>query len=370
MITKKRILVSGALQSAEFRPFVHRLASRFDLHCWVTITPTGVEIEILGHASKVEEFLNSLNIEAPAKSAIEYLSVSDLPANTTRESFQQHFYPASESGYHQNSMALCADCERELFDPENRRYLYPFINCKNCGPLIPLSTQNDLQMCKTCRSEYEDPHGRRYHIKSTSCPECGPFAQLRYKSNITSSISNIDLRHSAIMKARKLLHEGRILALKDSSGFQLVCDAINEKAVKELRARKGGSETPFALMFAGLSAIQSLCEVDEQQRAYLNSPDKPAIPARIRPNNKIAQTVAPNMETLNVMLPHSPLHHLLLCQTDQTLAKNPSPPILAVVNANMLGESAILYNDDALEKLELLADAFLLHNQEFFDHQG
>lgn len=369
MITKKRILVSGALQSAEFRPFVHRLASRFDLHCWVTITPTGVEIEILGHASKVEEFLNGLNSEAPAPSKIEYLSISDLPASVSQDTAEQNLFSDSESAHRPEFTALCADCERELFDPENRRYLYPFINCKNCGPIIHPSTQGDFPMCQTCGSEYKDPAGRRYQNKSTNCPDCGPFVQLRMKSSFTPSISNIDLRHTAIMKARKLLHEGRILALKDSNGFQLVCDAINEKAIKELRERIGGADTSFALMFAGLSAIQSLCEVDEQQRAYLNSPNKPSIAARIRPNNKIAQAVAPHMETLNVMLPNSPLHHLLLCQTDQTLAKNPSPPILAVVSANRQGEPGIFYNDDALDKLDTLADAFLLHNQEYFNYQ-
>jgi hydrogenase maturation protein HypF len=369
-----RIHVTGIVQGVGFRPFVYGLASRFNLRGWVLNTSAGVDIHVEGDDESIKLFIEKLSDEKPPLAAIDSLTVADAQVEnfTTfniqpSTSIEGAFQPISPD------VALCADCERELFDPNDRRYLYPFINCTNCGPRFtiikdlpydrPATTMADFPLCDDCRAEYENPLDRRFHAQPVACPACGPFVQLRYSTTHESNISSIELNLSAILKARELLRAGKIVAIKGLGGFHLACDATDKKAVEELRRRKGRAGKPFALMFANLTAVQRYCEVNESERMLLAGHEKPIVLLDIKTIGNIAKSVAPNMDTLGVMLPYTPLHHLLLHQTDEELRAQRAPSILVMTSGNFSEEPISIHNEDALERLAPLADAFLIHNR-------
>ena len=375
MTTVKHIHVTGIVQGVGFRPFVYGLAANLDLHGWVCNTSAGVDIHIEGKDLNIASFIEKLSSEKPPLAVIDQLNIKDAPLEnfTTfgirpSTSLEGAFQPISPD------VALCTDCERELFDPKDRRYLYPFINCTNCGPRFsiikdlpydrPATTMADFPMCDACRAEYENPLDRRFHAQPIACSDCGPFVQLRNSSSGSSLISNIDLRLSAVLKARQLLSEGKIVAVKGLGGFHLACDAADEKAVDELRKRKGRAGKPFALMFADMGAIQRYCEVNEEEHALLTGHERPIVLLNMKIKSKIAKSVAPHMDTLGVMLPYTPLHHLLLNQTDPALAAQPAPFVLVMTSGNFSEEPIAIHNEDALERLSPLTDAFLLHNRD------
>ncbi|MBI5351767.1 MAG: carbamoyltransferase HypF [Chloroflexi bacterium] len=375
MIIAKHIHVTGVVQGVGFRPFVYGLATRLALRGWVLNTSAGVDIHIEGSRENIESFIEKLSSEKPPLSILDQIKITDAsPENLSTFNIQPStqiegaFQPISPD------VAICADCEHELFDPNDRRYLYPFINCTNCGPRFtiikdlpydrPATTMADFPMCDNCRAEYENPMNRRFHAQPIACPDCGPFVQLRNNSNHSSSITSIDLRLSAILKARQLLNEGKIVAVKGLGGFHLACDATNEKAVSELRNRKGRAGKPFALMFADFASIQRICEINEAERALLIGHEKPIVLLKVRSNQNIAKSVAPNMDALGVMLPYTPLHRLLLNQTDEKLNAQGAPSVLVMTSGNFSEEPIAIHNEDALERLAPLADAFLMHNRE------
>ncbi len=374
MIIAKHIHVTGVVQGVGFRPFVYGLAARHDLRGWVCNTSAGVDIHIEGEAENIQAVIENLSAEKPPLAILDQIKITEAPTeNFTAFNIQPStqiegaFQPISPD------VAICADCEREMFDPNDRRYLYPFINCTNCGPRFtiiknlpydrPATTMVDFPMCDACRAEYDDPLDRRFHAQPIACPDCGPFVQLRNSSNSSSSVSSIDLRLSAILKTRQLLSEGKIVAVKGLGGFHLACDASNAKAVEELRSRKGRAGKPFALMFADIDEIQNYCEINEAELALLRGHEKPIVLLNAWEENKIAKNAAPLMDTLGVMLAYTPLHHLLLNQTDPTLAKQPAPSILIMTSGNFSEEPIAIDNEDALERLAPIADAFLLHNR-------
>ena len=375
MVTARHIHVTGIVQGVGFRPFVYGLATRLDLHGWVLNTSAGVEIHIEGNDSNVASFIEKILSEKPPLATIDQLTTKDVPPenHTTfniqpSTSIEGAFQPISPD------VAICADCERELFDPKDRRHLYPFINCTNCGPRFtiikdlpydrPATTMADFPMCDSCRAEYENPLDRRFHAQPIACPTCGPFVQLRYSTKNRSNVSSIELRLSAILKARELLRAGKIIAIKGLGGFHLACDAANEKAVKSLRKRKGRAGKPFALMFADLNAVQRYCDVNEAERVLLTGHEKPIVILNIKTNGDIAKSVAPNMDTFGVMLPYTPLHHLLLNQTEEKLNVQRAPSVLVMTSGNFSEEPIATQNEDALERFVPLADAFLLHNRD------
>jgi hydrogenase maturation protein HypF len=266
----KHIHVTGVVQGVGFRPFVYGLATRLDLHGWVYNTSSGVDILVEGDENRVSAFLQALVADAPPLARIEQVSSWDEPADDLRnfeiresEKVEGAFQPVAPD------VALCPDCERELLDPNDRRYLYGFINCTNCGPRFTIikalpydrlaTTMADFEMCDACRAEYEDPTNRRFHAQPIACPDCGPFVQLREPADSTTSIAHIDMRWSAFLKARRLLREGKVVAVKGLGGFHLACDATNEAAVAELRRRKGRAGKPFALMFADSTTVHRYC---------------------------------------------------------------------------------------------------------------
>jgi hydrogenase maturation protein HypF len=371
----KHIHVTGVVQGVGFRPFVYGLANRLALHGWVCNTSAGVDIVVQGDDERVNAFVESLSAEAPPLARIDQVSaweeaVCDVHDFQIRESetVEGAFQPVSPD------VALCPDCERELFDPNDRRYLYPFINCTNCGPRFtiikdlpydrPATTMADFPMCPACRAEYEDPTNRRFHAQPVACPACGPFVQLRKVSQNLSSVVSIDLRWIAVLQARKLLREGEIVAIKGLGGFHLACDATNEEAVAELRQRKGRAGKPFALMFADLTTVDQYCLASKLEMKLLNGHEKPIVLLHRRIGSNIAASVAPNMDTLGGMLPYTPLHHLLLNQSDPLLMREPVPPVLVMTSGNFSEEPIATDNLDAQERLAPLADAFLIHNRD------
>ena len=371
----KHIHVSGVVQGVGFRPFVYGLATRLDLHGWVCNTSAGVDIVVQGGEQQVGTFIKLLSADAPPLARIDQVSAweeaeEDFADFQIRESekVEGAFQPVSPD------VALCADCERELFDPNDRRYLYGFINCTNCGPRFtiikdlpydrPATTMADFPMCDACRAEYEDPTNRRFHAQPVACPDCGPFVQLRESSDSPSEIVSINLRWSAIVRARRLLREGKILGIKGLGGYHLACDATNELAVAELRRRKGRAGKPFALMFADSQTVHQYCILNRTELKLLNSHERPIVLLNRRTGTKIASSVAPGMETLGVMLPYTPLHHLLLNQIDPVLMREPVPAALVMTSGNFSEEPITTDNVDALERLASLADAFLIHDRD------
>ena len=245
----KHITVKGVVQGVGFRPFVYGLATRLGLHGWVCNTSGGVEIHIEGDVSKVEDFIHGLTAEMPPLARIDFIDVRTEDSNHTYNIFNIRPSLDVENVYQPISadIAICADCERELFDPRDRRYLYPFINCTNCGPRFtiikeipydrPNTTMAEFAMCESCGAEYLDPLNRRFHAQPVACPNCGPFVALREVHSQfpgpASLISSIEFRGAAILKARRLLREGYIIAIKGLGGFHLACDASNTFTVEE-----------------------------------------------------------------------------------------------------------------------------------------
>ena len=380
----KHIVVKGVVQGVGFRPFVYGLATRLNLHGWVRNTSAGVEIAVEGQNGKLDQFIRLLSIEKPMLAVVDSIEVDEMPAEPLGE-FEIRPSLCLEDVYQSLStdLGICPDCERELFNPKNRRYLYPFINCTHCGPRftiikdIPYDRQNttmsDFPMCDRCREEYMDPHNRRFHAQPIACPDCGLFVELRetHSQFPTSNprISSIEIRVSAILKARRLLREGYIVAIKGWGGFHLACDAANPYTLAELRDRKCRSSKPFAVMAANLVAVTSICEMQREEHLLLTGREKPIVllPKKQRTDAsayKISELVAPHLDSLGVMLPYSPLHHLLMNETDPVLAREPVPPILVMTSSNFREEPIATDNKQALEKLSTLADAFLLHNRD------
>jgi hydrogenase maturation protein HypF len=368
-MSTKRIFVTGIVQGVGFRPFVYGLAIRHHLKGWVCNTSAGVDIVIQGESADVDAFLESLPVELPPLARIDSLKVQDEPAGDfarleirESESIAGAFQPISAD------TAICADCERELFDPQDRRYLYPFINCTNCGPRFtiikdipydrPATTMAEFALCEACRNEYENPLDRRFHAQPVACVECGPGVWLMQKDSLS-----MDVNRGAIMSARRLLRLGGILAVKGLGGFHLACDAANSKAVEELRRRKGRIGKPFALMAADLITLERFCFVNEAEQALLMGREKPIVLLSQRSGNFLTESVAPGVDTLGMMLPYTPLHHLLLNQSDPVLSAEPVPSLLVMTSGNFSEEPIATENQDALERLAPLSDAFLLHNR-------
>lgn len=361
-----RLHISGVVQGVGFRPFVYGLARRYDLTGWVRNSSSGVDIEIDGPAEMLAAFTHALTAELPPLARIDRLETAARPANgysrfeiVASRAEPDAFQPISPD------MTVCPDCLRELLDPSDRRYRYPFINCTNCGPRYtiirdipydrPLTTMAGFPLCPQCAAEYDDPLDRRFHAQPVACPACGPHLWLE-PNHAPAEDSPRD--EAAIQATRRHLREGRIVAVKGLGGFHLACDATNPAAVAELRRRKLRVDKPFAVMVPDIETARRHCDLSPAEEELLLSRARPIVILARRSDSTIARTVAPGQERLGVMLPYTPLHHLLL-------EREPGFPEALVMTSGNLSEEPIAYtNDEARARLGALADALLLHDRD------
>ncbi len=355
---RQAIRVEGIVQGVGFRPFVYTLATGLDLSGFVGNDADGVFAEVEGPAEAVSEFLLALERDAPPLARIERVATMPIAAAGSR-SFV--IAASGPSGPRRTLVsadtATCADCLRELADPADRRFGYPFINCTNCGPRFtivrdvpydrPLTTMAGFAMCEPCAAEYRDPADRRFHAQPTCCPACGPRLRLLDPAG--------DVRPGEpLAAAAELLGQGQVVAVKGLGGYHLAADAADEKAVAELRARKHREDKPFAVMAADLAAVRRLGEVNAVTAGLLTSPGRPVVLLTRHPGADVAAAAAPGNRSLGVMLPYTPLHHLLLRATGRPMV---------LTSGNCSDEPIVYRDDEALARLGGIADAFLTHDR-------
>jgi hydrogenase maturation protein HypF len=375
-----RIHITGIVQGVGFRPFVFAQANQKGLTGWVCNTSAGVDIEVTGEPGDISIFIQTLKSDAPPLARIDSVEVHQIPIKhydsfeiIQSKALSNAFQPISPDS------CICSDCLKELFDPEDRRYRYPFINCTNCGPRLtiikdipydrPNTTMRDFEMCPDCKAEYTDPTNRRFHAQPIACLVCGPQVWLEFPINKQKQHHGEKIHgDDAISAAQKLLMDGKVVAIKGLGGFHLACDATNPKAVAELRRRKLRVDKPFALMMPDIAAIELNCSINDTDRQLLESRERPIVIVARKKTSSIALEVAPKQNTLGVMLPYTPLHYLLFAPPAGKLSlikqyKSFRMPPLVMTSGNISEEPIAINNDEAQERLSGLADAFLMHDR-------
>ncbi|ROR37427.1 carbamoyltransferase HypF [Kitasatospora cineracea] len=367
-LQRRRIRVRGIVQGVGFRPFVYQEARRHRLTGFVGNDADGVFIEAEGAPKDVSAFVTALRDQAPPLARVDGITEQDLAPRGGEE-----FTIVASRGHHEQrntliapDSAICADCLAELLDPADRRHRYPFINCTNCGPRFTISrdipydrantTMSGFPLCARCRAEYTDPADRRFHAQPNACPDCGPrlsFADRREQPGPGDG---------PLDRAARLLADGGILAVKGLGGFHLACDATDPTAVAELRRRKGREAKPLAVMVPDLATAESLCAISAEERRLLESPQRPIVLLRRHHGSTDMTPVAPDTGTLGVMLPYTPMHHVLL---DAYRAVRPvdRPAVLVMTSANASDDPIVYRDEDALAQLPGIADAVLLHDR-------
>lgn len=367
-LKRLRMEIHGAVQGVGFRPFIYRLADSFDVTGWVCNNAAGVILEVEGEEVVLRRFGEAVEKEKPAISIIQ---------DITREYMDPVGYIGfkirKSTGGERRAFVLpdistCDDCLEEIMDPENRRYRYPFTNCTNCGPRYSIinsipydrsgTTMAGFHMCKKCLSEYEDPSNRRFHAQPNACPECGPHLEL-----LDHSGKILSERDDAVRRTASAVLDGKIVAVKGLGGFHLIALAKSDEAVLLLRKRKGRKTKPFALMFPSSDMISSFCEVSDMEQNLLKSPESPIVLLKKREyhgsSNKLSDFICPGNPDLGVMLPYTPLHHLLLQEIGE--------PVVAT-SGNLSDEPICTDEKEALKRLSGLADLFLIHNRPIARH--
>lgn len=371
-IERLKLCLRGAVQGVGFRPFVFRLAAELSLNGSVSNSPQGVLIEAEGTHERLEEFLARLETEKPPLSFLQSIEARWLDAI----GFQKFEIRASENSGGKSALVLpdiatCPDCLREIFDPHNRRFHYPFTNCTNCGPRFSIiealpydranTAMNKFRMCPQCQAEYDNPRDRRFHAQPNACPVCGPRLELW-----DSAGEKIYAGNDALPAAAQAIRGGKTIAVKGIGGFHLLADARSEPAVQELRRRKHREEKPFALLFPSLEGVREVCEISSVEQRSLCSPEAPIVLLRRRREAQISSSkfqiapgVAPGNPNLGVMLPSNPLHHLLMAELDF--------PVVAT-SGNLSDEPICTDEHEALERLGGIADFFLVHDRPISRH--
>jgi hydrogenase maturation protein HypF len=354
--------VRGVVQGVGFRPFVHGLAVRHALDGWVRNGTDGVEIAVEGVASEVEAFVRELRTDAPPLARIDDL-VSEPRQSADLHSFSilASAAPNDERQPVAPDVTLCNACERELYDPADRRYRYPFITCTDCGPRYSLiermpydrdrTSMREFVQCPACRREYETPANRRFHSESNSCTACGPRLWLEPARDAERRANALD----PLEQAARLLREGLIVAVRGIGGFHLAVDATNEAAVARLRAAKHRDAKPFAVMVRTLNDARAIADLGHDDAALLTARERPIVLTTRRAEGALAPSIAPGLNTVGLMLAYSPLHHLLL-----DLVGVP----LVMTSGNASDEPIVAGIDEARERLSDIADAFLFHDRE------
>jgi hydrogenase maturation protein HypF len=364
MIERRHLTVQGVVQGVGFRPFVYCLAHELGLNGWVMNSPQGVEIEVESLPARLDTFMMRLQNELPPHAAIQHLDWHiGSPLGDSGFEIRHSNQDGAKTAIMLPDLATCLECIKELFDPDNRRYRYPFTNCTHCGPRFtiiqglpydrPNTTMSAFIMCAECQAEYENPLDRRFHAQPNACPRCGPQLAIWNKSGAV-----ISLRDEALLATAEAVRAGKIVAVKGLGGFHLMVDARNAVAVARLRARKQREEKPLAVMYPSLETIKGTCEVSEQEASLLTSSEAPIVLLR-RAGGDVASNVAPDNPYLGVMLPYTPLHHLLM--------RDLGFPVVAT-SGNLSGEPICIDEQDALERLGSIADLFLVHNRPIARH--
>ncbi|HUV38101.1 MAG TPA: Sua5/YciO/YrdC/YwlC family protein, partial [Planctomycetota bacterium] len=357
---RRSVRVRGIVQGVGFRPFVFRLAEEEHLAGWVLNDSLGVLCEVEGTHGHLDRFERRLTDDAPPLARV--LGVESEPREPTGES--GFVIRPSDRGDARTTLispdvATCDDCLRELNDPADRRYRYPFINCTNCGPRYtiirdvpydrPKTTMQPFTMCEACQREYDDPRDRRFHAQPNACPDCGPRLILTDRSGRHLRTADV------INRAASFLHEGQVVAVKGLGGFHLACDATNAHAVTRLRERKYREEKPLAVMAPSVEVVETFAEVRPEDRRLLESPERPIVLLPRKQPSAVADAVAPHSRYFGVMLPYTPVHHLLLAEGFDALV---------MTSGNLSDEPICKSNDEALERLRDVADYFLLNDRE------
>ncbi|HEY7616099.1 MAG TPA: carbamoyltransferase HypF, partial [Terriglobales bacterium] len=361
MEIRRQIEVSGIVQGVGFRPYVYRLATQAGLKGTICNTSAGVAIEVQGDSQEVDSFVRRLTVEAPPLARITDLAVREVACNGDRD-----FRIVGSVGDEEMrtlispDVAICHDCLRELFDPADRRYLYPFINCTNCGPRFtivrdipydrPRTSMAVFRMCAACQAEYDNALDRRFHAQPNACRECGPHVELW--DNAGKKMRCED----PIAQAAGKLRAGQIVAVKGLGGFHLAADATNADAVRLLRERKQRVEKPFAVMVPDVAAAREVCEVDEPSQVELESVQRPIVLLARKACCGISEQVAPLNRYLGIFLPYTPLHYLLFHEGGF--------PVLVMTSGNLAEEPIAIDNREAVARLHGLADFFVVHNRD------
>jgi hydrogenase maturation protein HypF len=357
---RRAVTVGGIVQGVGFRPFVHNLAARLALSGFVRNQVGGVCIEVEGETDSLDRFLVTLARDAPPLAQIDAVTWEPRPVRG-ESCFHIEASDAGGAGpiFIAPDVATCPDCLAELFDPDDRRCGYPFLNCTNCGPRLTIvtgapydrsrTTMASFALCESCHAEYEDPANRRFHAQPTCCPACGPRLQALTAAGQPFQTGDPIAAFATVLRA------GRIGALKGLGGYHLSCDAGNADAVRELRRRKRRDEKPFAVMVGDIEAARNLCEILPEEERLLLSSRRPIVLLRKRAGCSLADEVAPGNPYLGVMLPYTPLHHLLL----RAVAGIP----LVMTSGNRSDEPIAYQDEEALSRLADIADLFLIHDR-------
>ena len=366
MKQRAHIIIHGAVQGVGFRPFVYRLARTLGVRGWIQNSAGGVRIEAEADADILTTFLSRLDLDKPSHAWIQAMEHSLLdPAGYETFDILQSRDDGVPSAVVLPDLATCPECLAELFTPADRRYRYPFINCTHCGPRYsiiyrlpydrPNTTMRAFRMCPTCQREYDTPADRRFHAQPNACPICGPHVELWDRSG-----RRIGDHDQAVSEAVEMLEDGRILAAKGIGGFHLMADAGNESAVAALRTRKHRAEKPFAVMVQDLEEAHRLCRIGAVEEQVLRSSQAPIVLARRTENRKgIAPGVAPRNPCLGIMLPSTPLHHIIMRDLGRAIV---------ATSGNLSDEPLCIDEREAVARLAGIADAFLVHNRPILRH--
>ena len=357
------INIKGIVQGVGFRPFVYNLAISRKIVGWVRNSSAGVDIVITDSEEVIKLFCDEIKKTAPPLSKIDTFT-KDWIENQDFEEFEIKFSKNDPNSFIPISpdVSICQDCLRELFNPSDKRYRYPFINCTNCGPRFtiidsipydrPNTTMKEFELCEYCRTEYENPTNRRFHAQPVACPECGPSVSFTVNNQYQTT------GEDAIQQTRKYLREGKIVAIKGLGGFHLACDAFNEETVQELRKRKNRIEKAFAIMCNSIEAVSSICVVDSESEKHLLSRQRPIVIMEQVENSQLAQSISPRQNSIGVMLPYTPLHYLLMESSEEF------PEALVMTSGNFSEEPIDIENNQAFEHLNSIADGFLINNRD------